>query len=484
MKQFSSLVAGLENSSANCAADFSKFNQDMMNETTAGFASSELRPDALRLIEESWRSRLQLHRNIRKWHLSNKLDAGCYRACRDSFRIMRSIEDHLGEWLLVSEENQAPVRPSRAWQGAFPHSLLAETSEKFDITQNLKSGDVLISRGNAFTSAAISRLGDTSSQFSHMAMIYIDDETKKIHTIEAHIEVGVVTAELEKYLTDGKVRSALYRNRDHERAAKAAKLIFDLANRATADGANIPYDFKMDISDRSELHCSEVIDYAFELADPKSTRIPSFLNSFHLSSPYFMSQLGISTKTSFVPGDLEIDPQFELVAEWRNFSSMADTRYKDAVLMSMYNWMNQFGYKFESSGWRRQMRNWIWGFRRWPVFGELLNDRFPLNMPQQTMRTILELDDAALILHQAAKSIDIEHKKMAGISLNLPGLIGQLDLFRQRDLLIWLESQGIRPGNEVISNLGITIDPSSLHDDAQKTAILHPKFAPSLPRSS
>ncbi len=451
-----------------------------MSETTAGFASADLRPDALNLIEKSWRTRLLLHKSIKAWHQIGKLDAACYNACRDSFRIMRSIEDHLGEWLLVNDENQNSKLQSRAWQGAFPHTLVRDALQKFDIAAQLRSGDVLISRGNAFTSAAISRLGDTSSQFSHMAMVYIDPETSKINTIEAHIEVGVVTAEFEKYLTDGKVRSALYRHHDPERAAKAAKLMFDRAQRATAGGSNIPYDFKMDINDRSELHCSEVIDFAFELAEPKSERIPSFLTSFEKSNPYFMSQLGISTKKSFVPGDLEIDPQFEFIAEWRHFPSMADTRYKDAVLMSMYDWMNRFNYEFESSGMSRLLRKWIWGFRRWPLMGGLLDARFPLNMPRQTMLTILELDDAAEILHAAARAIDQEHKNAAGISLNLPGLIRQLDLFRQRDLLVWLAERKIQLNPEIRTKLGITLDPEQLKSKDQEAAIFHHKFSPIL----
>ena len=75
------------------------------------------------------------------------------------------------------------------------------------------SGDILISRGGAPTSALIARGNDYPGNFSHIALVYIDKKTKAISIIESHIERGVVVSSLEEYLKDTKLRIMVLRLR-------------------------------------------------------------------------------------------------------------------------------------------------------------------------------------------------------------------------------------------------------------------------------
>src|SRR5262245_50019999 len=55
----------------------------------------------------------------------------------------------------------------------------------------LHSGDILVSRGGAPTSALIARGNDHPGVFSHVALLHVDEKTGQATVIESHIECGV-----------------------------------------------------------------------------------------------------------------------------------------------------------------------------------------------------------------------------------------------------------------------------------------------------
>jgi len=70
----------------------------------------------------------------------------------------------------------------------------------------LHSGDILVSRGGAATSALIARGNDFPGSFSHVALVHVDTVTRAVSVIEAHIERGVVVSPVATYLRDTKLR--------------------------------------------------------------------------------------------------------------------------------------------------------------------------------------------------------------------------------------------------------------------------------------
>ena len=78
---------------------------------------------------------------------------------------------------------------------------------------NIHSGDILVSRGGAPTSALIARGNDYPGNFSHIALVHIDEKTKLISIIESHIERGVTISTLKEYLDDKKLRIMVLRLR-------------------------------------------------------------------------------------------------------------------------------------------------------------------------------------------------------------------------------------------------------------------------------
>src|SRR5439155_24014422 len=89
------------------------------------------------------------------------------------------------------------------------------------------------------------RVRDTDGNFHQFELVYVAPRTREIHTVEAHIEIGAVVAPVEKYLTDGKSRAVVLRQKDPRLAAEAARIMFERVRKASAGGRNLPYEFAM-----------------------------------------------------------------------------------------------------------------------------------------------------------------------------------------------------------------------------------------------
>lgn len=204
------------------------------------------------------------------------------------------------------------------------------------------SGDLLVSRGGAEVSALISRGNDYPGNFSHVALIYIDEKTLEAFLIEAHIEKGVTISTVQQYLQDRKLRIMVLRPRsdlpelirDPMIPQKSAKLAYDEALKR-----HIPYDFKMDFYDSSAVFCSEVGSYAYkknrvQLWTPLSTissqGIVNWLNTF-----------GVENFVTQMPSDLEYDPKLSVVAEWRDTETLFQDHVDNAVMDALIERANQ-----------------------------------------------------------------------------------------------------------------------------------------------
>lgn len=190
------------------------------------------------------------------------------------------------------------------------------------------SGDLLVSRGGAEVSALISRGNDYPGNFSHIALIYVDEKTKEPFLIEAHIEKGVAIASVAQYENDKKLRFMVMRPRadlpllmaDPMLPQKAAKYMFDKAGKR-----HIPYDFKMNFNDTVEMFCSEVASYAYYKTGLQTWKYPSTISSQGVIN--WLHDFGVENFVTQMPSDLEYDPQLSVVAEWRD----PQTLYKDHI---------------------------------------------------------------------------------------------------------------------------------------------------------
>ena len=200
----------------------------------------------------------------------------------------------------------------------------------------LHSGDILLSRGGAPTSALIARGNDFPGNFSHIALVYIDPTSRKASIVEARIETGLVVSTVEQYLEDKKLRIMLLRPRaDLPQIVENPMLPHSAAEyaykRAVSD--HVKYDFSMNYRDHSKLFCSQVISEAYERYGVNLWAGISFMSSPGLRS--WLALLGVKFFETQQPSDFEYDPQLRVVVEWRDSTTLKKDRFDNAVTEAM-----------------------------------------------------------------------------------------------------------------------------------------------------
>jgi len=258
----------------------------------------------------------------RRWNISSV-------EARDRlYRLLYGSRTAVEEVMLQTDETLPALVRSIDEPSATP------SAEMLGVT--VHSGDILVSRGGAPTSALIARGNDYPGNFSHVALVHVDETTHKLSIIEAHIEVGVAVADIEQYINDTKLRIMVLRLRtghpalvaDPSLPHKAASLAL-----ARAESEHIAYDFEMDYADNSKLFCSEVA------SDPYAQLgVTLWMGISHISSPGVRSWLAAFGVRHFVtqePSDLEYDPQLRVIAEWRDPETLWKDHLDNAVIDAM-----------------------------------------------------------------------------------------------------------------------------------------------------
>lgn len=196
----------------------------------------------------------------------------------------------------------------------------------------IHSGDILVSRGGAPTSALIARGNDFPGNFSHIALAYVDSISGRLSMIESHIERGVAVASAGEYLRDTKLRVMVLRLRSDLPAMLLDPLLPHRSASAMlrrAVSQHIPYDFSMDYADTTRLFCSEAASSAY-----RAFGVHLWMGMSHISSPGLRSWLadfGVSHFETQEPSDLEYDPQLRVVAEWRDAETLRKDHIDNAV---------------------------------------------------------------------------------------------------------------------------------------------------------
>jgi len=229
----------------------------------------------------------------------------------------------------------------QAQGGSFPaftrgDEVLSVTPAYVFNGRTLHSGDILISRGGAPTSALIARGNDYPGNFSHVALLHVDDKTGVPGIIESHIEVGVVVSTIDAYIKDKKLRVMVLRPRpdlpqmqaDPMLPHKAAKRAYD-----EVKSRHIPYDFEMDYLEPSKWFCSEVASWAY-----RQVGVELWKGTTLMSAPgvvKWLSYFGVTHFETQAPADLEYDPQLSVVGEWRDPETLWKDHVDNAVVEAM-----------------------------------------------------------------------------------------------------------------------------------------------------
>lgn len=216
---------------------------------------------------------------------------------------------------------------------------------------HIHSGDLIVSRGGAEVSAFISRGNDYPGNFSHVALVYIDETNNQPFFIEAHIEKGVAVATAEEYLNDRKLRFMVLRPRfDLPQLRATPMLPHEAAKTAYKESMrrHIPYDFKMNFYDSSAMFCSEVGSFAYRQHGLQLWRAESTISA--PGTVQWLNTFGVENFVTQMPSDLEYDPQLSIVAEWSDPETLMKDHLDNAVMDALLERAND-GMEIDHSRW-------------------------------------------------------------------------------------------------------------------------------------
>ncbi|MBI2520664.1 MAG: hypothetical protein HYV97_09610 [Bdellovibrio sp.] len=395
--------------------------------------------DIEEMIQATFKSKLIMREYLKNLDFMQSFSDKCYHSVRALLRALRYAEDYLVE-LNSMYENISDVKKYLTLTGKPPY-FMVNPSFTFRDYNDLQSGDVILSRGNAYTSAAIARIGEDDAQFSHVSFVY-RDPLGKLWTTEAHIEIGSVVAPIQTHINQANARTVVFRFQDQSMAHKASEYMFKLVQKQAFTGKNVPYDFGMDYKNSSELFCSEVVSKGF--MDVGKIDVPLYKTKFSPGLVPFLQQLGIRIDDrtvqdfdTFAPGDLEVDTRFSVVAEWRNPLKMKQSRLKDAILTKMFEWMEKLNYQFEATGKISSQVYMGWVLRRMPYFKKKLKEKFPLNMKPRQLKLFMTLEKVGDLIEAEI----LKEDQKSSQPLSLKQLFTLLEELREKDFARYQKSK-------------------------------------------
>ncbi len=457
-----------------CAPYIQNVYQDVLRLAPTRFDYESTKANWQGTYDNLWQIRLKLRERLVEFAKDLPADHAqlntCVTAIRDGFRLSRYMEDYLAESFSGVPQDFEAANPKKETDPKFkPTPLRGESpwlvvnKEKFpQIT--VRSGDLIISRGNAYTSSAIARIAEVDSQFSHLAFVFVQgDGTGQEYTIEqailnpnvkileSHIEVGSTIRSFKEYMEDGNARNLVLRYPDPFISHRSARWVFDYVQNyrkrsfdanpffAMDDvNHNVPYNFQMGLENPEnpkKLFCSQIAHVGFH---SNNVKVPYFMSDLNtrLSLP---KRLGITAKVLFAPGDLEVDPRFEMIGEYRNLRKLKGLRMKDMVLTGMYKMMEQ-GYEFTPVPQTELISVFRWVVRQMDV--KFAKPKLPKNMNVKVLSTVYTLDKVAMYLETELQKEETNFEK---VSQGLPISFGQgletIERARLKDLEIFMSKK-------------------------------------------
>jgi hypothetical protein len=195
----------------------------------------------------------------------------------------------------------------------------------------------------------------------------------------------------------------------------------------------------MMMDDSSEMFCTEIVYEAYKMASHGKVRIGRYRTTFNPKNRDLLDRFGIQTDSMYAPSDMEVEPDFELLGEWRDLSRVIMNQMMDAVLTKMLEWGDR-GYRFDPSPgmtikshlgfWLRQI-----GFKK---------KELPTNMPRRTIETVLALDPTVDALLGVVARENARRMSGGGFPLGFPEMFQLLERIREKDEQLY--SQGKESG--------------------------------------
>jgi Orthopoxvirus protein of unknown function (DUF830). len=211
----------------------------------------------------------------------------------------------------------------------------------------------------------------------------------------------------------------LYRHRDAPLAERAAKAIHDRVRKSLGFwGRPIRYDFTFQLDGYTDLYCSKLIREAFDGASGGKVRLPTFTTRLDMKNRDFFERVGVTASETFAPGDIDLEPEFDLVAEWQDYRRTSRLRLQDLLMDKIFEWMERDGWKFQETpmvrivSWLGKAASYLSNDAK-----ALLHDVFPRIPPNMSRRTVAVI----AMLHKTGEELMVRLKAVEDDTIRMHG---------------------------------------------------------------
>ena len=416
-----------------CEVAIPKWNRSLSHLDWDLYSNEELKSDGAMALQLSWDIRSHLHLKL------ETLSPICMAQVRELFHSLRDLEDYLGEFVHAIAPLQPGTidwfqqQPIPIFDRSFYPPYFSNESTEFQF----RSGDIMLTRGVSFVSAIISKISDNKSHFSHTVLVHVDENTRKQSTIESYIGSGVALYDMDYALKNENARILVLRPRDKVVAKSAADFMFDVARKGDGRGGPVLYDYDMDFVDPTKLSCAEISLYGYKTASGGAFVLPKYPASILLQNQEFLSGLGLRNGPTFTPGDLENDPRFEMVLDWKDYRLIRDSRYRDTILAEMIRWIGELDYQLFSTPKSLIAKHVVLPSRStffWPLVKKLTGaPKIDAHIPRAALGMMTVLDSVGKDLLKVLQERDQQFLQKHHRLMTNKQLAASLDEFRLSD---------------------------------------------------
>lgn len=432
--QLASLCGEKATSAAGLEAQLGKIYKQVFDVDFARYDLKALRAVAPGLLDDFYDLRLGLRSQIASWKSQGFMTLKAENLIRDVFRALRYATDLIGE-LMIGFRRRKPGKSNRLAFSKGTRGTLLHPDLRASNFADFQSGDVIIVRGTIHNSAAIARIGDVDSQFSHACMVYIEPDGTQ-HVVEALIEAGATINRLHSALSHDLGRAVVYRHRDADLAHRAAETMYNRVRKSQRFMARrIAYDFTMELEGYDRLFCSKLVRQAYDEASDGRHKLPTFATKFERGARDFMDRIGVTARVSFAPADLELEPEMDAIAEWRDFERTSHIRLQDFVMVKLFEWMEEKGYTFKEPPAlhiiSRAAR--LSAYLPWPLSVPLkvAGLAVPTNMKRDTISAMAMIHYSAEPLFKKLEALERKSIRERGHPLHPREILGFLESIRE-----------------------------------------------------
>lgn len=395
-----------------------------------------LAQNGIKISDNLWSIRISLHQNLDQYSLD------CINQIQSSFKQFRFIEEYLLEVSkkikhqhpedIKFQEQLTPILEDDE-----PHYIF---KSKNNSNPTFMPGDILVTRGLSFLSSMIARLGVRGTQFSHIVFVNQNEKTKELGTIESYVGLGVQFYNLNFALKNENARILWLRSNDQKLAQKASREMTSLVQARLDENNKIKYDYSLDFDNNETMSCAEVSQVAFLNASNGQVKIPMYPNSIE-GAKTLIDRLKIKDGPTYEPGDMEIDPRFELIGEFTDLRLTRDSRQKDAIMTMLFKWMNEKNYKLKDNFKSKLAGGFIYKARKtfvWPLIQRAFKiSDFSKEIPPHMLSTVSLINSIGEYLLIEIRKEDLEFEKKNGLPMSYINIYEKLEELREKDLKLF-----------------------------------------------